>query len=112
MKVTLQVQAIGKTHRIRSMDDPTIKSGVFLIDLLYSLDPLCINYGLVTPGQTGYFQLILLTPSVEQQQLNAKYVINVTWKLGVPAFILWEDIAEVRSKMIHVLLNMLMLNCK
>ncbi len=38
--------------------------------------------------------------SEEDLQLNAKYVISVARKLGATVFSLWEDIREVKPKMI------------
>lgn len=48
-----KVQAVGKSTQIKSIDDTSLKTCIFFIDLLYSLDPLSVNYGLVTPGITG-----------------------------------------------------------
>ena len=36
----------------------------------------------------------------EDTQLNAKYVISVARKLGATVFCVWEDIKEVKPKMI------------
>lgn len=38
--------------------------------------------------------------SDEDLELNAKYVISVARKLGATVFCLWEDIKEVKPKMI------------
>ena len=44
----------------------------------------------------------LVTPGVteEEQKLNAKYAISSARKLGCTLFLLWEDIVEVRPKML------------
>lgn len=48
-----QVHSVGKSSVIQSLEDSVLKRGIFLVDLLYALDPLCINYSFVTPGING-----------------------------------------------------------
>ena len=36
----------------------------------------------------------------EERKLNAKYAISAARKLGCSVFVLWEDIVEVRPKMV------------
>ncbi len=36
----------------------------------------------------------------EEKELNAKYAISAARKLGCSLFLLWEDIVEVKPKMI------------
>lgn len=42
-----------KKSQIKSFKDPSIKDGLFLIDLLDSIKPGCVKYNLVSPGKTG-----------------------------------------------------------
>jgi plastin-1 len=42
----------GKSSQIRSFKDPTLSSGVFLLDVLNGLKPGYVDYDLVTPGRT------------------------------------------------------------
>ena len=65
---------------------------VFLLDLLSTIEPRAINPALVTPGETP-----------EEREKNAKYVISVARKLGATVFLTWEDIVDVKPKMIMTL---------
>eukprot|EP00033_Pygsuia_biforma_P004697 GCRY01005149.1.p1 GENE.GCRY01005149.1~~GCRY01005149.1.p1 ORF type:complete len:1176 (-),score=354.20 GCRY01005149.1:462-3989(-) len=78
-----------KKNTIRNLEDKSISSGLFLIDLLYAVEPQAVNYDNVTPGR-----------SREERELNAKYALSVAWRLGVLHYLVWEDIVEVKSKMI------------
>ena len=40
----------------------------------------------------------------ESRQNNAKYCISIARKLGATVFLVWEDIAEVKSKLLLTLL--------
>merc|ERR1719240_2338167 len=64
-----------------------------LIEVLASLckpdEPRISDSEMVTPGETE-----------EDKKLNAKYSISCCRKLGCSIFLLWEDVAEVRPKMI------------
>lgn len=44
--------------------------------------------------------------------MNARYVVNVVWKLGIPSLTIWEDVVEVQFDMLLMLLQLLMINCK
>lgn len=54
----------GKKSQIRSFKDPSLSSGVFLLDVLNGLKPGYVDYNLVTPGRTeddAYLNGITLT---------------------------------------------------
>ncbi|GAM24408.1 hypothetical protein SAMD00019534_075830 [Acytostelium subglobosum LB1] len=87
----------GAHHRtIDSFKDPTIGNGLFLIDLLEAMSKGCINYSVVTPGE-----------SEQDRKLNAQYIINIGRKLDCSIFLVWEDIVEVRQKLIMTLVAQL-----
>eukprot|EP00824_Muranothrix_gubernata_P025874 TRINITY_DN8670_c0_g3_i2.p1 TRINITY_DN8670_c0_g3~~TRINITY_DN8670_c0_g3_i2.p1 ORF type:complete len:1395 (-),score=360.20 TRINITY_DN8670_c0_g3_i2:56-4240(-) len=92
-----RVKRVGKQTRISSFQDSSLHTSHFLINLLYSCRPSSIDYGLVYPGENE-----------TQCEENAKYTISVAWKVGVPTFILWEDIVQVKPKMILVFCAMIM----
>eukprot|EP00824_Muranothrix_gubernata_P008664 TRINITY_DN2113_c0_g3_i1.p1 TRINITY_DN2113_c0_g3~~TRINITY_DN2113_c0_g3_i1.p1 ORF type:complete len:306 (-),score=59.22 TRINITY_DN2113_c0_g3_i1:65-982(-) len=93
-----KVQSGGKATRMESFRDGSLSNSMFLIDLLASVEPRAINYNLVTPGRTD-----------NEAQQNAKYVISSAWKIGCQCFLVWEDIVEVKSKMIMVFVGSVML---
>jgi plastin-1 len=84
-------ERVTKVPKISSFKDQSLKSGLFLIHLLGSLDKDVVDWSLLTDGKTD-----------EEIQKNAGYAISCARKLGVPAFIVWEDVRDVRQKMIMV----------
>lgn len=45
----------------------------------------------------------------EQREMNAKYIISIARKLGATIFVVWEDVVEVKPKIMFVLIASLML---
>jgi len=84
-----KVAASGSAVTLRDLHDQSISSGLFLIELLAAVEPRCVDRAHVTQGGTD-----------EERKLNAKYAISSARKLGCTLFLLWEDIVEVRPKMI------------
>lgn len=76
-------------HTMSSFRDQSVKTSVFLLELVSAIEPRAIDWSVVTPGDT-----------VENQTLNAKYVISAAMKIGACVFITPEDIIEVKSKML------------
>jgi plastin-1 len=83
------VESKGRSTRMASFKDPSLRNGIFFMDLLFSIEPRVINWDFVTPGETEADAL-----------LNAKYALSVARKLGAIIFCLPEDIVEVKPKMI------------
>nr|CAG8484709.1 15177_t:CDS:10 [Entrophospora candida] len=75
----------GKTTKMNSFKDSSLRSGIFLIDLLNGIRPGVVDYGLVTRGT-----------SEDDATLNARYSISIARKIGATIFLLPEDIVEVR----------------
>jgi plastin-3 len=76
----------GKSSMIRGFHDPTIASGLPLIDLIDAIKPGCINY-----------ELVDMEPAEEEDRIaNAKYGISMARRLGARVYALPEDIVEVR----------------
>lgn len=93
-----KVKASGKKNRIESFKDKSLSSGVFFLDLLSAVEPRVVNWQLVTKGETD-----------EEKKQNGNYIISVARKLGCSIFLLWDDIVEVRHKMILTLMASIML---
>eukprot|EP00741_Cyanophora_paradoxa_P005410 tig00000881_g5246.t1 len=92
-----QVVKSGKRTQMASFKDPTLKNGRFLLDLLASTEPRAVNWDYVTPGDND-----------EERMGNAKYVISVARRLGVSVFCVWEDIVQVKPKMMLTLVGGIM----
>lgn len=91
-----KVQQSGKSSRIQSFQDPTLRTSHFILDLLNAIKK-CVNYDLVTSGESD-----------EDAMQNAKYAISIARKLGCTIFLLPEDIVEVKPKMILTLIGSIM----
>src|SRR5205807_1015996 len=61
----------GKVQGIRSFKDPSLGSGVFLLDVLNGMKSNYVDYSLVTGGRTD-----------EEAYLNAKLSISIARKMG------------------------------
>lgn len=92
-----KVKSSGKSSQARSFQDPSLKTSLFLIDLCAAINEQAVNYDLVTPGETE-----------KDAEMNAKYAISLARKIGATVFLMWEDIPEVKSKMIMAFVAALM----
>jgi len=71
------IQKSGRKSTILNFRDQSIKTGKFLIDLLYALKPRRIDWSLVGAGDTP-----------DTQELNAKYAISIARQAGCCIFLL------------------------
>jgi len=83
-----KVKSAGKTRQMESFKDKSLADSLFIMDLLYACQAASVNYDLVTAGNTD-----------EQKMMNAQYAISCARKMGCTVFLLWEDIVEVKEKM-------------
>lgn len=86
-----------KGLKIDSFKDKSIGTGVFLCALCAAIKESAVNPDFITLGE-----------SKEDAQKNAKYAISVARKLNAPVFLLWEDVVEVKPKMITTFVGSLM----
>lgn len=91
--------ANGKVQgrKITSFHDPTLKNGLYIIELIDAVRPGSVEQNLVEHGEDEKSYL-----------LNAKYAISLARKIGAVVFALPEDIVEVKNKMIMTLVASLM----
>jgi len=96
--------AIDKAKKdvvITSFKDKSIKNCKFLINLLDSFDNKLIDWTVISDGNDDV--------SIKN---NAEYVLSCARKLGATTFLVWEDIKEVRPKMILSFIASLYELCK
>ncbi len=79
----------GGHSTIRSFSDPSLTTGIFLLDVLNGLKPGYVDRNLVTPGITD-----------EDKYANARLAISIARKLGALIWLVPEDINEVRSRLL------------
>ncbi|KAK4191082.1 calponin homology domain-containing protein [Podospora australis] len=87
----------GRNSAIRSFKDPSIASGIFLLDVLNGMKSSYVDYDLVTPGRTD-----------EEAYLNAKLSISIARKMGATIWLVPEDICQVRSRLVTTFIGSLM----
>ncbi|XP_058745416.1 fimbrin-2-like [Vicia villosa] len=87
-----KVSSTGSQSSMHSFKDKRLSDGIFFLELLSSVQPRAVNWGLVTKGVTD-----------EEKKMNASYIISIARKLGCSIFLLPEDITEVNQKMILTL---------
>jgi len=87
----------GRGSSIRSFKDPSIGTGIFLLDVLNGMRSSYVDYDLVTPGQTD-----------EDAYLNAKLSISIARKMGATIWLVPEDICQVRSRLVTTFIGSLM----
>jgi len=87
----------SKGSKISSFHDPSLKNGIFLIDLIDSVRPGSVDYAMVEKDGSEKGNL-----------LNAKYAISLARKQGAVVFALPEDIVEVKNKMLMTFIAGLM----
>jgi plastin-1 len=79
------------------LQDEGIRTSHFLLNLLTAVEPRSVNRDVITAGATP-----------EEAALNAKYVLSVARKIGCLVFCTWEDITEVKPKMMMTLVASIM----
>jgi len=81
---------VGDEHKIGSLKDKSLKNSLFFIRLMNAIEPRAINWDLIVQDNE------------DEQSLenNAKYAISIARKLGATIFLVWEDIKDVKSKML------------
>lgn len=87
----------SKSSAIRSFKDPSIKTGIFLLDVLNGMKKGYVDYDLVTPGKTD-----------DEAYLNAKLSISIARKMGATIWLVPDDICQVRSRLVTTFIGSLM----
>ena len=80
-----RVGSIGSSLRIERCGDESVRTGVFLLQMLRAVAPECVDEALIYAGGTQ-----------QERKLNAKYGISCAQKMGCRVFLTWEDIAQVK----------------
>jgi plastin-1 len=87
----------GKTSRMNSFKDSSLRNGMYLLDLLNGMQPGIVDYTSVGSGRTD-----------DEAKQNANYAISIARKMGATIFVLPDDIVEVKPKMILTFVGSLM----
>ncbi|RQM20728.1 hypothetical protein B5M09_004720 [Aphanomyces astaci] len=96
-----KVLAGGRHKRLTMVQfrDQALSDSVFLLDLVYAVEPRAVNWDAVALGSPL---------SHVDKEANAKYAISCARKIGAAVFLTYEDIVEVKPKMIMTFVASLM----
>ena len=81
---------VSDARKIKSLKDKKLNDGLFWIELLAAIEPRCIRWDLVIKENIDD----------KGREMNAKYALSVARGLGAMIFVVWEDITEVKSKLL------------
>lgn len=79
---------LDASEKLSGFSDSRLATSVPLLRVMHSVRP-CVDWSLVTEGKND-----------EDRKSNAQYLLSVARKMGAAAFCTWEDIVQVKPKMI------------
>ena len=85
---------VDEQYKVKSLKDKKLSNSLYFIYIMKSIEPRSINWAIVMQDRDDK----------EAKENNAKYAISIARKLGATVFCVWEDIAEVKSKLLLTLL--------
>jgi len=85
---------VDEQYKVKSLKDRKLSTSLYFIYIMKSIEPRSINWDIVVQDKDD----------AEAKENNAKYAISIARKLGATVFCVWEDIAEVKSKLLLTLL--------
>jgi len=92
-----KVAQSGKDNKINGFKDKKLESSIFIFDLLDACQKNSVDFNIVLPGYSS-----------DDKMKNAQYAISCARKMGCTVFLLWEDIVEVKPKMMLTLFGAIM----
>ena len=82
-------ERVSEEYRITNLKSKSLSNSLFFIDICKSIEPRAINWDIVMKDDTD-----------EAKQNNAKYAISIARKLGAAVFLVWEDVVDVKSRLL------------
>ncbi|KAF1319505.1 Fimbrin-like protein, partial [Globisporangium splendens] len=93
-----KVRQGGRTKsQIVAFRDLTLSDALYLLDLVHAVEPRAVNWDQVSQGKSD-----------DDKASNAKYAISCAQKIGAAVFLTYEDIVEVKPKMMMTFVASLM----
>ena len=77
-------------YKVKSLKDKSLSNSLFFIYIMKSIEPRSINWDIVVQDKDDD----------ESKQNNAKYCLSIARKLGATVFLTWEDLSEVKHKLL------------
>lgn len=76
--------------KISGFRDKSLKNSIYLTHLIHSIEPRAVKWDLVIQDKED-------DESIEN---NAKYVISLARSIGASIFLVWEDIKDIKNRML------------
>ena len=83
-------EKVEEKYRVKSLKDKSLGNSLFFIHIMKSIEPRSINWEIVATDKDDE----------ESKKNNAKYALSIARKLGATVFLVWEDLAEVKHKLL------------
>ena len=83
-------ERVSDDLKVKSLKDKKLGNSLYFINIMKSIEERSINWDIVITDREDD----------EAKQNNAKYAISIARKLGATVFLVWEDITEVKSKLL------------
>ena len=77
-------------YKVKSLKEKSLANSLFFIHIMKSIEPRSINWDIVVQDKDDD----------ESKQNNAKYCLSIARKLGATVFLTWEDVTEVKHKLL------------
>ena len=88
--VTWGNSLVPENLKIKNLKDKSISNSLWFINIMKSIEARIINWDIVIQDKNDK----------ESNENNAKYCISIARKLGATVFCVWEDITEVKSRLL------------
>ena len=88
--ITWRNEKVEDDLTVKSLKDKKFCNSLYFINIMKTIEPRSINWDNVVTDKEDD----------ESKQNNAKYAISIARKFGATVFLVWEDIAEVKSKLL------------
>ena len=83
-------EKVEEKYKVKSLKDKSLGNSLFFIYIMKSIEPRSINWDIVVTDKDDE----------ESKKNNAKYALSIARKLGATVFLVWEDLAEVKHKLL------------
>ena len=81
---------VSEEIKIKNLKDKSVSNYLWFIYIMKTIEPRAINWDIIIQDKTDD----------ESKENNAKYCISIARKLGATVFCVWEDIVEVKSRLL------------
>ena len=81
---------VSEQYKVSSLKDKKLANSMFFIEIMNAIEPRAINWDIVAKEKDD----------PESLAGNAKYAISIAKKLGACVFLVWEDITEIKSRLL------------